>query len=70
MEGVPLRQFVAENGPIKAARMLGLSYQALGRAAESARQIYVKLLPDGRVEGTEISDFPPKKRIAAKDRDK
>lgn len=67
MLGKPLREHVAEVGPVKAARDLGLSRQALSRAAESDREIFVSVQSDGTLKAKELSDFPAGKKKAAPD---
>jgi hypothetical protein len=67
MEKMSLKEFVAQVGPAQAARMLGMSHPPLIRAAASDRKIFITLLPGGKVEGTELSDFPPAKKKAAPD---
>ena len=67
MEKMSLKEFVAQVGPAQAARMLGMSHPPLIRAAASDRKIFINILPDGKVEGTELSSFPPAKKKAAPD---
>lgn len=67
MLGKPLREYVAEVGPVKAARDLGLSRQALSRAAGSDREIFVIVQPDGKLKAKEVSDFPAIKKKSETD---
>lgn len=65
MQGVSLKQLVAELGPVKVGSMLGMSHQGITKAVEAGREIFVTVLPDGTASGKEISDFPIVKKKAA-----
>jgi hypothetical protein len=67
MQGVPLKQLVAELGPAKVGKMLGVSHQGITKAVEAGREILITVLPDGKAKGTELSDFPKAKKKAAPD---
>lgn len=67
MQGVLLKQLVAELGPVKVGKMLGVSHQGITKAVEAGREIFVTVLPDGKAKGKEISEFPPSKKKAAPD---
>jgi hypothetical protein len=67
MQGVPLKQLVAELGPVRVGKMLGVSHQGITKAVEAGREIFVTVLPDGKAEGKELSDFPIVKKKAAPD---
>lgn len=67
MQGVPLKQLVAELGPAKVGKMLGVSHQGITKAVEAGREILITVLPDGNAKGIELSDFPKAKKKAAPD---
>lgn len=67
MQGVSLKQLVAELGPVKVGKMLGASHQAITKAVETGREITVTVFPDGTARGKELSDFPIVKKKAAPD---
>ncbi len=67
MQGVPLNQLVADLGPVKVGKMLGVSHQGVTKAVEAGREIFVTVLPDGTAKGKELSDFPIAKKKAAPD---
>jgi hypothetical protein len=67
MQDVPLKQLVAELGPVQVGKMLGVSHQGITKAAASGREIFVTVLSDGTAKGKEISDFPVVKKKAAPD---
>lgn len=67
MQGVPLKQLVAELGPAKVGKMLGVSHQGITKAVEAGRDIVITLLSDGKAKGVELSEFPKAKKKAAPD---
>lgn len=55
---LPLSQFIAENGRLSAAKLLGCTGPALANALKAGRTIFVEHAADGSVCGVETSKFP------------
>jgi len=58
MQSIPLNEFVATVGQIKAAAALRMSQGGISKALKAERQVYVTELPDGTYQGQELKPFP------------
>lgn len=60
-----LKDYVAENGQVRAGNHLGVTQIAISKALRSGRQIYVQVSTDGKVAAYETKPFPSKKQGCA-----
>ena len=54
----PLSEFIAENGRLRTAKLLGCTGPALANALRAGRTIFVEQAEDGSVCGVETRKFP------------
>lgn len=64
-----LREFVAENGQVRAGMHLGVTQIAISKALRSGRQIFVQISNEGKIAAYETKPFPSKKHAEDKDLD-
>jgi hypothetical protein len=58
MQGIPLTEFVASVGQIKAAAALRMSQGGISKALKAERDVYVTQLDDGSYKAHEMKPFP------------
>ena len=58
---ISLAEFVGEVGQAKAADAIGVHQTAISKAIRVGRQIFINLLPDGKIKAEEIKPFPHSK---------
>ncbi|MBD1586718.1 hypothetical protein HAQ06_08585 [Pseudomonas sp. C2L12B] len=54
----PLSEFIAENGRLPTAKLMGCTGPALANALRAGRTIFVEQAEDGSVKAVELSKFP------------
>jgi hypothetical protein len=64
MHSIPLTEFVASVGQIKAAAALRMSQGGISKALKAAREVYVTELADGSYSAHELKPFPSQKSVA------
>lgn len=64
MQSIPLSEFVASVGQIKAAAALRMSQGGISKALKAAREVYVTQLTDGSYSAHELKPFPSQKSAA------
>lgn len=57
-----LKDYVAENGQVRAGNHLGVTQIAISKALRSGRQIFVQVSDEGKVAAYETKSFPSKKK--------
>lgn len=57
-----LKEFVAENGQVRAGMHLGVTQIAISKALRSGRQIFVQISNEGKIAAYETKPFPSKKQ--------
>lgn len=65
MKKVTLADYVKENGQAKAADIIGVHQTAISKAVRVGRNIFVTVLPDGKVVAEECRPFPSNKNVVA-----
>lgn len=58
MQSIPLTEFVASVGQLKAAAALRMSQGGISKAIKAEREVYVTALPDGTFMAQELKPFP------------
>ena len=61
MKTITLKDYVAENGQVRAGKHLGVTQIAISKALRSGRSIFVQIYSDGKVSAYETKTFPAKK---------
>ncbi|EOZ2133654.1 Cro/CI family transcriptional regulator [Klebsiella oxytoca] len=56
-----LKDYVAENGQVRAGKHLGVTQIAISKALRSGRSIFVQISSEGKVSAYETKPFPAKK---------
>ncbi len=62
MKRMTLADYAKIHGQAKAARDFGVIQCAISKAIRNGRNIFVTVLPDGRVKGEELRPFPSTKK--------
>ena len=63
MQSVPLSEFVASVGQIKAAAALRMSQGGISKALKAEREVYVTELSDGTYKAQELKPFPAQQAL-------